>query len=288
MMRATVRAGLACLLAMLMIGAPQTGSVAPAAAACPPGDQTSTPYTTEWGYAIPGGKCIPGTVTPGTTEFSYVYEPLCQPNVRDDCGPRVCFEAEAPARIFRVTRVTLADGTVEYLGGGCYSTKYEPPKVTPGDVLKALKRVPIERSAITVQPPGGRTLVNFKTIVSSKAAPFEVDVPIFDQNVHLWIKPVTWTWDFGDGSDPLVREDGGVAWEDGVTRDEIVEDVYTFHEYTAPEEFDIALTVTWVADYQVDGQPPPAAVPGSVDIASTPVEVEALEAIPHLVEDPFG
>ncbi|HEY0952439.1 MAG TPA: hypothetical protein VGD85_19750, partial [Nocardioides sp.] len=38
-----------------------------------------------------------------------------------------------------------------------------PPEVTPGLVLRALRRVPLPASELVVQPPGGRTLVNFET-----------------------------------------------------------------------------------------------------------------------------
>jgi len=283
-----VRVVLSGLMTGLIIGALLTGlSPAPEAAAddCPPGQTLSVGYTNDMGITVAGGKCIPEDQVPGTVEYGYVYTKLCQANVPDNCAPRPC-EAEGvptPSYLFAVTRVTLATGVSEAMGGGCYTTKNDPPKVTPGDVLTALKNVPIATSAITVQPPGGRTLVNFKTIVASDAAPFEVDVPIFDQNVHLWIKPVTWTWNFGDGSDPLVRENGGVRWATGVAMSEINEDTFTFHEYTQPTTFDIGLAVTWTADYQV-GSAPPRTVPGSVDITSPTVPIEAVEATPQLVE----
>jgi hypothetical protein len=282
-----IRIALAGLMVVVGVAPAVAGNTTEAAAAadCPPGERPSVPYTDDKGLVVTGGKCIPGDRVPGSIEFTYVYTKLCQANVPDDCAPRPC-EAEGvptPSYLFAVSRMTLATGITESMGGGCYTTKNDPPKVKPGDVLKALQQVPIPKAAITVQPPGGRTLVNFKTIVSSDAAPFEVDVTIFDQNVHLWIKPVTWTWDFGDDSDPLVREGGGVPWNGGVAMSEISEDIFTFHEYTDPTTFDIGLTVTWTADYQV-GSDPPQAVPGSVDITSPTVPIEAVEAIPQLVE----
>lgn len=249
---------------------------------CTDVQQASGSFVDEQGIEIVGGNCIPDERVPGTAEFSYAYKPLCQPNIPDDCAPRVCDTAESPARLFAVTRTPLATGIPESMGAGCYSTKNDPPKLTPGDVFEKLKTVPIPTAAIAIQPPDGRTLVNFKTIVSSNAAPYETDVRVLGQDVHLWIRPITWTWDFGDGTDPLVRESAGLPWTEGVALSEVTSEKYTFHEYSSPSTFTIGLAVTWTADFRV-GDEPPRPVPGSVDIISPGVPVEALEARPQLV-----
>lgn len=249
---------------------------------CTAAQAISTEFVNPNGLRVAGGNCIPGERIPSEAEYSYTYEALCQPNVPEDCAPRVCDTAESPARLFIVTRTSFATGGSEQLGAGCYSTKNDPPKITPGDVLEKLKTLSIPKATIAVQPPDGRTLVNFKTIVSSSAAPYEDNVQILGQNVHLWIRPDTWTWDFGDGSDPLATKSAGLPWTTGVALSDITAEKYTFHEYTSADDFTINLTVTWTADFQV-GDQQPKAVPGSVDITSPGAPIKALEARPQLV-----
>ena len=253
-----------------------------ALAVCPEDQQISADVIDDRGFTISGGKCIPGSRTPGDSTYAYHYEPLCQANIPDQCAPRPCDTAEAPARWFLVTRTTRATGVTKEMGGGCYSTKHDPPVITPGKVLEALKTILIPQAAVTVQPPGGQTLVNLKTIVSSDSAPYERDISVLDQTVHVWLRPVTWTWDFGDNSAPVVRSDRGTPWQDGVLASEITDDAFTYHEYATADPAMITLTVTWAADYQAPGEDPEP-VPGSIDITSPPSEIDVLEAVPQLV-----
>ena len=86
---------------------------------CTSFEQTSKTYTDDRGIEIAGGRCIPGTQVPSDAEYTYEYQPICHGQVPDDCAPLVCDEAEAPARIFSVTRTHLTTGQTEFLGGGC-------------------------------------------------------------------------------------------------------------------------------------------------------------------------
>lgn len=251
---------------------------------CSSGQQTSAEFVGSNGLTISGGKCIPGERVSGDAVCAYEYTKLCQANIPDACAPRPCAVAGVPqpAVLFGVTRITLATGEREERGGGCYSIKDEPPVITPNDVRDALKTIVIPKATISVQPPGGRTLVNLKTIVSSDSAPYERDVQVVGQSVRVWLRPVAWTWDFGDRSAPVVRSDRGAPWRSGVGTDQITEDEFTFHVYAAADPVVVTLTVTWQADYQAPGEQP-RAVPGSLDIASPGVPLEILEATPQLV-----
>jgi PKD domain-containing protein len=271
-----------------VIGMSLVGAWSPSAAAqqqaapCPAGQMQSTAYTDEEGIVVEGGKCIPGSTVPGDATYWYEYEPVCQPNTGTDptsCAQMRCDTAPAPAFVFGVIRTSVADPTMpEYRGAGCYTVDDQPPRITPARVLKVLERTPIAPAAITVQPPGGRTLINFKTIVSTEATEFEETVRILGQEVHLWIRPVSFRWDFGDGT-TLTRDDPGIAWKPGT--EEVTEE-FTYHEYLETGDYRIGLTVAWTADFAV-GDADPEPVDGTVEITTPPVGITAIEARPHLV-----
>jgi hypothetical protein len=232
---------------------------------------------------VEGGKCIPGSKVPGDAAYRYEYVRVCQPNTGTDpadCAHMQCDTAPPPAFVYGVIRTPIDDPTMpEYRGAGCYTKDDEPPRITPDQVLKELEKIPITPAAITVQPPGGRTLINFKTIVSTQQAKaFEQDVPILGQQVHLWIRPVSFTWGFGDGT-TLTRDDPGIAWEPGI--EEVTEE-FTYHEYLETGDYQIGLTVAWTADFAV-GNADPQPVDGTVDITTPPVGITAIQARPHLV-----
>lgn len=282
-MHTSARIGLALLLGVLAVAVGGITNAANAKGKCPPGQTYSAEITDNDGFAIVGMKCIPASRIPGDAVFTYDYEALCQPNVPDVCAPRPCEAAEQPARWFLVSRTHNVTGVVEELGGGCYSTADDPPEITPGLVAEALEEVTIPSAGVLVQPPGGRTLVNLKTIVSADAAPYEIDITVLDQPVHVWLRPVSWTWDFGDGSDPLVRADNGRPWSSGVAASQVSADRFAFHEYAeADDAVTVRLTVTWEADFRAPGRQPQP-VPGSLGVASPGIELDVLEAAPQLV-----
>lgn len=89
-----------------------------------------------------------------------------------------------------------------------------PP--TPGEILSAFKEVGLPKAELSIQPPGGQTLVNFETIFSTKADPFTTDkidlVPGY--KVQFDIYPTAFTWKFGDGTE-LTTDSAGEPWAPG-------------------------------------------------------------------------
>lgn len=279
------RLALTLIATLLLMGVRVGGASAAQQDDCPVPSQTSVGFTGTDGLTISGGKCIPGDRIPGDERYTFSYEKLCRANVPDECAPRPC-EAEGvaqPAALFAVTRTDNATGLVEDRGGGCYSTADEPPEVTPEAVRQALRTVAIPQARVLVQPPGGRTLVNLKTIVSADAAPYEIDITVLDQPVHVWLRPVSWSWDFGDRSDPLVRTDNGRPWSSGVAASQITSDRFAYHEHAeADDAVTVQLTVEWAADFRAPGRDPQP-VPGSLAVASDGIDLEVSEAAPQLV-----
>ena len=74
-----------------------------------------------------------------------------------------------------------------------------PTPTSPGRVARAFRQLPLPASELAVQPPNGRTLVNFETNFYTEQAPFTRRLRLLGQRVDLKIRPSRFTWVFGDG-----------------------------------------------------------------------------------------
>jgi hypothetical protein len=82
------------------------------------------------------------------------------------------------------------------------------PQLTVGMVQTAFRRVPLPASELVIQPPGGRTLVNFDTNFYTEAEPFRRSVRLLGQRVELDITPSAFTWRYGDGVTDTTTQPG--------------------------------------------------------------------------------
>ncbi len=122
-----------------------------------------------------------------------------------------------------------------------------------------------------VQPPDGRTLVNFATNFYTENAPFTRTITLLGQRVDLRIRASGFGWRFGDG-ERLATSSPGSPYP----RLEIT------HSYQDSGAVRAAVDTTYSADWRVDGggwQP----VAGTVTIAGAPVALDVVEASPTLV-----
>jgi hypothetical protein len=113
---------------------------------------------------------------------------------------------------------------------------------TAGDILNALKRVPLPASVLVIQPPGGATLVNFDTNFFTTAKPFERTVTLLGHQVHFKIRPRSFTWHYGDGEDETTTKPGAAYPALDVT-----------HRYLKKDTVTPSVDTIWEADYQLDG-----------------------------------
>ena len=67
---------------------------------------------------------------------------------------------------------------------------------------------------LVVQPPGGKTLVNFDTLFRTEAEPFTRTVRLLGHRVDLEITPASFSWSHGDGT-RQVTSDPGRAFQRG-------------------------------------------------------------------------
>ena len=93
---------------------------------------------------------------------------------------------------------------------GCFGgapPAYEPPTVTPGDVLTALRRVGLPELR-TVVEPADKTLVNFDTNFYTEPQPVTLALTLLSQRVEVEATPASYRWDFGDGTSATTSDPG--------------------------------------------------------------------------------
>ena len=137
---------------------------------------------------------------------------------------------------------------------------------------RALKRVRLAAIArCMVQPPNGRTLVNFATNFYTEREEFTRNVRLLGQRIELRITPSQFTWHFDDGESATTTSPGSPYPHLEVT-----------HDYLDKGGVSPSVDTTYTAEFRVGGgswQP----VPGSVTIPGVSVALEVVEASPVLV-----
>lgn len=145
------------------------------------------------------------------------------------------------------------------------------PEVTPGLVLRAFQRIPLPEAQLMIQPPRGRTLVNFETNFYTEQGEFTRTVPLLGRQVELRIWPATFRWRFGDGD---VRETSspGSAYPD----------LEITHSYRRRGRVAPSVDTTYAAEFRVNGGPW-REVAGTVTIPGSPQSLRVVTARPVLV-----
>lgn len=171
-------------------------------------------------------------------------------------------------------------GASHFAGYTCVEPGDTPPAqvavLTPGRILEAFRRVDVPEPSLTVQPPGGRTLVNFDTIFHTDTEPFRASVQLLGRRVEFDIRPAEFTWRLGDGQ-TLTTDDPGRPWREGLPLS-----AYVSHRYLEAGDVQLQLETTWTAEWRVGGgawQP----VEGTVTTQSAPQPLEVTTARPQLI-----
>ncbi len=145
------------------------------------------------------------------------------------------------------------------------------PQLTSGMVAAAFERVPLPPSTLVVQPPNGRTLVNFDTNFYTETEPFTRAVTLLGQRVELSIRPTSFAWRFGDGESATTSSPGSAYPDLEIT-----------HNYLRKGRVTPSVDTTYTATYRVNGGPAQP-VPGSVTIPGAAVPLRVVTARPQLV-----
>ncbi len=199
-------------------------------------------------------------------------QPIGEYHVKRVCGEICTDDLTCPNGGFRMHAwIESPSGEVIWDSYYCSGESAPAPTVTPGLVATALRRIDLPNSELVIQPPDGKTLVNFETNFYTEAEPFNRTVRLLGQQVELRIETHSFTWHFDDGDSVTTEEPGTPYPKLTVT-----------HDYLQVGQYAPSVDTTWVADFRVNGGPW-RPVPGSVTIDGDPVGLRAIEARPTLV-----
>lgn len=149
--------------------------------------------------------------------------------------------------------------------------------LTTGRILQAFKTIKLPAAPLVIQPPNGKTLVNFRTVFYTTQQPFDRSIRLLGHRVDFRIKPSEYTFLFGDGHWLTTHEPGKPF-----TTVEALDGNIT-HKYLTKGTFHPSLNTTYGADFRVDGgawRP----VNGTVTIEGPKLALETLTATPVLVD----
>lgn len=215
-------------------------------------------------------------------ETTYSYQPAC---VRGEgisgsdfygCGEQL--ECGRRGHLWTVW-AHYPSGETESVGEQCFRPSEAPAAaatITAGDVLRAFRRIPVPASEVSIQPPGGETLVNLDTIFSTEADSFTRTIGLLGHRVELDITPAEFTWVNGDGT-VQVTDWAGKPWAKGTPLHEFITHRYENAARTVQPRVD----TTWTARYRVNGGAWQD-VGGTVTITGEPFDLTVLSAEPQL------
>lgn len=266
----------------------------------PSSTATANPNPEDGIYELGGETAQGGTATPGAGESTDNASPVAAPQ---SLPPGTWIQSAACDTVANsgcVQEFACPDGSAPVVwtyvleGGGqlgSYSQCPEDPPPSadttptgpvdiPGAVRRAFERVDLPESTINVQPPGGETLVNLPTILSTSAERHQIPVRLNAVNIGITLEvwPSRFVWHHGDDTSQETTTPG-TPWTEGADTADLITHTYT----KTSDGLDLSVDTTWSAQFKVAGQPNWRPVDGTVTITGTPLTVAVLEAKPQLV-----
>lgn len=154
----------------------------------------------------------------------------------------------------------------------------DPPEDMNAVLLRAVERIKPPEVRVLIEPPGGRTLVNFDTIFRAEATPYTEPVRLLGRRILLQIVPSSFTWHHGDASSQTTDWPGR-SYERGVAMDSFITHRYSDAHVTVRPRVD----VTYTARFSLDNGQGWTDIVGRVTIPGPPGQLRVLEADPVLV-----
>jgi hypothetical protein len=209
----------------------------------------------------------------GHTDHTYSIRPACEIGGLLLCSdPATCtidghagylynvYEDDAPDPLD--WQACLTEQEARHLGG-----------LTPGLVQRAFQRLSWPASPLVVQPPNGRTLVNFDTnFYTTNTRPTTRTVTLIGMPVTIEATPASYTWHFGGAEDSLTTTDAGAPYPD----------LRVTHRYTRVGTVAPRVDTTYAGRYRV-GNGGWQTIPATLTVPGASVDLEVLSATPHLV-----
>lgn len=203
------------------------------------------------------------------------YDPLCSPGQGTDTTCSETYTCDPGQTRYNVWR-RVPGGVWEFSGTVCRGgppsgVGSEAPVVTPGDVLREVRRLPLPKARLSIQP-GGRTLVNLDTVFSTSPPALDRTVSILGQRVHITAKPTGYRWQFGDGASTTSQGPGRPYPAMDVTHR------YTKADRTVHPRVDVTFTISFAV-----GGGPTQTLEQTVTTDGVAATLTVREAVPVLV-----
>lgn len=139
-------------------------------------------------------------------------------------------------------------------------------------IIREFKRIAWPASDLVVQPPGGKTLVNFETnFYTLDEQPISQEVTLANQQVAIRAVPTTYTFIFGDGTSTSTASPGRPHPNLDVT-----------HTYLQTGKVAVSLDTTYTGEYRIGGGAW-VAIPDTLTVPGAAQDLAIVEAIPQLV-----
>ena len=206
------------------------------------------------------------------SDHTYSIRPACEIGGTALCSKGATCTGDGPdSRLYNVYRddeteplpwqACLTDDEANHLGG-----------VTPAMVQHAFKRLTWPSSPLVVQPPGGRTLVNFDTnFYTTNDHPTSQVVTLLGQRITIEATPVSYVWRFGEG-EARATDDPGAAYPD----------LRITYRYERAATVSPSVDTTYHGRYRI-GSGPWRDIPTTLTVPGDPASLRVLTATPHLV-----
>ncbi|MCR1784138.1 PKD domain-containing protein [Nocardioides carbamazepini] len=154
----------------------------------------------------------------------------------------------------------------------CTADRDDLPAITAADVQRAFAELKLPAGTLTIQPPDGLTLVNFKTnFYTTSTTPISTSLTLLGQQVTLEATPASFAWNFGDGKSTSTTEPGAPYPDLTIT-----------HSYLRKGDYLPSLSTTYTGRYRI-ATGPWQTIPGTVTIDGPGQPLQAVEAQPKLV-----
>jgi hypothetical protein len=211
------------------------------------------------------------------TDHVYSIRAACEIGGTALCAePAVCTIDGHDGRLFDVLedgvvlgwQACLTDQEAEHLGG-----------ITPGAVARAFQRLSWPSSPMVIQPPNGRTLVNFDTnFYTTNTDPTAQTVTLLGSPITIEATPVTYVWHFGGTAGIGTRAADLTTTDPGAP----YPDLRVTHRYLRTGAVRPSLDTVYAGRYRI-GNGAWQQIPDTLTVAGAPQDLQVVSATPHLV-----